>query len=970
MQNEKKSDRLAFRRLLAREIKTDMKKRFLLLIFFAVQKFLFAFSADDIKHFTLENGLEIYFLQDISSPVIHLELDVKAGFSRQTEKNAGYFSFYAKMKGAEAGADIVSFTKTASPDGVEKAILELSEVMRPISLSDDELKTQIENTKNALEKYFSEPAGFINSAIDSKIFPENPWKRSSGAVPSLFEPKSAAESRTILSSIAKNYYTPSNSMLFVSGNITENSVLELAEKYFGEYGGISRSQKIEKKSDENGKKSSNFSENLLESQKSSGVSKSKQKRFVIHDKSFADEMTQICVQYKNLGKNETEILSEIWNDNESVFKKTLLRQRNLKILGAEYIDASSAKDSMAARLIIQSLLGIVKVNPVVQADLFLSKSREDEEISDEMIQNAVKKRKAENLKIYENSAKLMANLAAFVSNCDEEDKEDKIAAFFNQNEKLGEISAENLQQAVQNEEPYVFVLVNSNVYNKNAKNFKNAGYNVITSKNALWFQNPEYKNLFAKKEIQNAQKNFSLQEDILKSADRFIQKSKSEIAVLSLENEIPVVLKQNPNSSQVEASLISAGGDLLCADKTPRLASVLTGAIAANIRNQLDLFAANGAISKDSYEVRAKTSATQSVIDTIIPAKNLNFAFQAMYTALIFCDITPATADMMTYDERTKWRLKSGTAEFQLLCNAMRILYKDTKYPKLFEDEKDKPADMNFTKILEAYPSILDATRFSFAVTGGFSDQGKLLSYLNKTFGTLETHPETRIFETGLPKTQIKETEKKFALRHLFLTDIPKEKAGPMPAILIPTTKFLDPVLYCISSPDISAPDSSLFNALLLEIGKKMNEKAAKAGSESKVKIALPEADIPFARIFVSNVERTSGADKIYKESVDEIKSEIRKQLELKTEGVFDLEKNELLARLENNWITEVLPEAGTNEGLAELVKSSFILGNPNLYLEQYNSVDKASLEDYFLIAESYFSDKPPMRLYSKDSNK
>ena len=942
-----------------------MKKRLLFLIFFAFQNFLFAFNADDIKHFTLENGLEIYFLQDISSPVIHLELDVKAGFSRQTEKNAGYFSFYARLKGAEARADIVSFTKTASPDGVEKAILELSEVMRPVNLSDGELKTQLENTKNALEKYFSEPAGFINSAIDSKIFPENPWKRASGAVPSLFDPKSAAESRTILSSIAKNYYTPSNSTLFVSGNITENSVLELAKKYFGEYGGISQNRKIGKDSDENGKNS-----NLPEPQNSSEILKSEQKKFVIHDKSFSDEMTQICVQYKTLGKNEAEILSEIWNNNESVFKKTLLRQRNLKILGAEYIDAASAKDTMASRLIIQSLLGTVKVNPVVQADLFLSKSREDEEISDEMIQNAVKKRKSENLKIYEDSAKLMANLAAFVSNCGEKDKEDKIAAFFNQNEKLGEISAGTLRQAVQNEDSFVFVLVNSNVYNKNAKNFRNAGYNVITSKNALWFQNPEYKNIFAKKEIQNAQKNSSLQEDILKSADRFIQKSKSEIAVLSLENEIPVVLKQNPNSSQVEASLIIAGGDLLFADKTPGLASVLTGAIAANIRNQLDLFAANGAISKDSYEVRAKTNATQSIIDTIIPAKDLNFAFQAMYTALIFCDITPATADMMTYDERTKWRLKSGTAEFQLLCNAIRILYKDTKYPKLFEDDKDKPADMNFTKILEAYPSILDATRFSFAITGGFSDQGKLLSYLNKTFGTLETHPETRIFETGLPKTQIKETEKKFSLRHLFLTDIPKEKAGPMPAVLIPTTKFLDPVLYCISSPDISAADSSLFNALLLEIGKKMNEKAAKAGSESKVKVALPETDIPFARIFVSNVERTSSADKIYRESVDEIKSEIRKQLELKTEGVFDLEKNELLARLENNWITEVLPEAGTNEGLAELVKSSFILGNPNLYLEQYNSVDKASLEDYFLIAESYFSDKPPMRLYSKDSKK
>ena len=939
-----------------------MKKRFLLLIFLAIQNIAFAFNADDIKHFTLENGLEIYFLQDISSPVIHLELNVKAGFSRQTEKNAGYFSLYADLKGAQAGSDIVSFTRTASPDGVEEKILELSEIMRPFQISDNELKTKLENTGNALEKYFSEPAGFINSAIDSKIFPDFPWKRSSGSIPFLFSSKSAAESRTILSSIAKNYYTPSNSTLFVSGNITENSVLKLAEKYFGKY---HLNQKIENESSDTEKKSAD----VKKAQVSSENSKSRQKKFVIHDKSFSDEMTQICVQYKNLGKEQTEILAEIWNDSESVFKKTLLRQRNLKILGAEYIDASSAQDSMASRLIIQSLLGAAKVNPIIQTDLFLSKSRENEEISDEMIQTAVKKRKTENQKICENSASLMKKLAEFISDCGEEDK---ISAFFNQNEKLGEISAKTLQQAVQDSEPYIFVLVNSDIYNKNAKTFKNAGYKVITSKNALWFNNPEYENILAKKdgEIQNTKKNSSIQEDILNSADRFIEKSKSQITLLSLENEIPLVLKQNPNSSQAEASLIIAGGDLLFAQQTPGLASVLAGAIAANIKNQLDLFAENGAISKDSYEVRAKTYATQSVIDTVLPSKDLTFAFQAMYTALIFCDITPATADIVTYGERTKWRLKSGTAEFQLLCDAIRLLYKDTKYPKLFEDDKDKPADMNFTKILEAYPSIIDATRFSFAVTGGFSDQGKILSDLNKTFGTLETHPETRIFETGLPKTQIRETEKKFALRHLFLTDIPKEKAGPMPAVLIPTTKFLDPVLYCLPSPDIRAADSSIFNALLLEIGKKMNKKASKAGNESKVKIYLPELDIPFARILVSNVEKTSGADKIYAESVEEIKSEIRAQLALKTEDVIDLEKNGLLARLENNWITEVLMDAGTNEGLAELVKNSFFLGNPNLYLDQYNAVDKASLEDYFLIAESYFSDKPPMRLYSKDSKK
>lgn len=915
----------------------------------------FAFTASDIRFYTQESGLKIYFLQDTSSPVIRLELAVQAGLSEQTEKNAGFFGFYAGLKGAAAGQNDVRFIKTSSPEQLEKSIMELSYVMKNDIPSDTELKKALLQTRQELDEYFSQPAGFINSAIDSKMFPEAPWKRSSGSVPSLFSSKTVSESRSILSSIAKNYYTPGNSTLFVSGNITEKAVLELTEKYFGPYSASPSQSKAKSRT-----------EKLLEKAVEEGRL-AKSRRYVIHDKSFSPEMTQICIQYKSLTRDQADLLSTVWNNDDSVFKKNLAKQRNLKILGAEYIDASSAQDTQASRLIIQSLLGAVKVSPVVQADLFLSKSREEQTITDEAIKSAVIRQKKELARTYEDSSKLMEQFSLFAATCPDDDK---IQAFFGRNDELSSISAQSIQKAVKDETPYVFIFVNSAVYTKHQGEFKKSGYTVLTSANSLWFKQPEYEKIFASsKEEQSS----SIQEDILSSAERFISKSDAEISTLALENEIPVVLKQNPNTSQVEVTLIIAGGDLLFAEETPGLSSILTGSIAVNIKNQLNLFAANNAVEQNSYKVTSQTYSTHSLITVSLPAKSLNFAIQSMHSALIFCDITPATADGVTYDERTKWRLKTGTGEFQLLCEAMRTLYNGTKYPRLFEDNKDKPAEMNFTKILEAYPALLDATRFSFAVTGGFSDQGKLLMYLNKTFGTLETHAETRIFETGLPKPVLSssgEKELKVQLRHLFLTDIPKEKAGPMPQVLIPTTKFLDPALYCIASPDESEPDAALFNALLLEAGRIMNQKAHKAGKTSSVRVQLPEMDIPFARIIFTNVEHTQEADKIYAESIAELKDEIKSQLQLKTEGVKDLEKNDLLARLENNWIMEVISEAGTNEGTRELINMGFIKKNPKLYLQQYEAVDKAQLEDYFLIAESWLEEKAPLRLYSKDSKK
>ncbi|MBQ0050540.1 MAG: hypothetical protein KBT11_00580, partial [Treponema sp.] len=85
---------------------------------------------------------------------------------------------------------------------------------------------------------------------------------------------------------------------------------------------------------------------------------------------------------------------------------------------------------------------------------------------------------------------------------------------------------------------------------------------------------------------------------------------------------------------------------------------------------------------------------------------------------------------------------------------------------------------------------------------------------------------------------------------------------------------------------------------------------------------------------------------------------------------VIDLEKNPLLARLENHWIMRVIAEAGTTAGDTELLTNGFLKGNPKLYLEQYQAVDKAQLEDYFLVVESCFEEKPSMKLMSKDSKK
>lgn len=927
-------------------------KKFITFFLFLFPVFsLFSFTKDDIKLFTLENGLKIYYLEDSSSPTVRLELCIAAGFTNQGRENGGFFNLYARLLGGNLSNDSVRFVAKVAPSNAERAVLELSEKLKPLQPSDSQLSSILNAMKSEYKDFESSAAGYINTAIDSKIFPENPWTRESG-VSSSFASRKNEVVRSILQKIAAEYYIPANSVLFVNGNISETALLEIAKKYFSVF------PSLPKKHPEGG-----------ESYNSSHLSKSR--KFILFHDDFSDEMTQIALQYKNLGRDEADVLSALWNQNDSSFKKLLLKQRNLKILGGEYIDVSSAQEKSSSRLIIQSLLGASKVSPVIQADLFLSMSRDQDVFSKKELQKTLRSYKTEFTRLSESSDRTMEEFSEYLPLHDSSDG-DEISGFFSKGERFSQIEISELQKKIQAEEPYVFVFLNTKVYQKYAAEFKKAGFETINQKDSAWYNQTAYKNP-ADDSQKKSEGRKSLLEEIAASAGRFVSKNLSEFSSLKLKNGIPITLKRSENSNTAVLSLTIAGGELLFTDKIPGLSSVLTGSIAVNIRRQLDSYSESGLVT-GFYEVTSRTLSTHSIITVACLYSEIEYAIQAAYTALVYQDISPALADGVTYDERTHWRLKTGSSEFQLLCEAIRLLYKSTDYPKLYIDTEDKPSEkLEFTKIMASYPILLDSSRFSLILSGKLKDDDFLQQALDSTFGNLSTMTETQSIELALPRPDFKKLtseEKRISIRHLFLTDISKDKAGPRPAVLIPTTKFFDPILYCLPSPDLASTDCALFDALLIELARRMEAALSQKHPEMKVKAQLPENDIPFARIVVTSVARTAEVDALYAQCVKSIKNDISRQIEIQTEGVIDLEKTDLLARLENNWLMAVISEAGSQEGTARLMQSGEIHKNPKLYLEQYEAIAKAKAEDYFLIAESYFGTKAPLSLYSKDSKK
>ena len=921
-----------------------MKKILSLIIAVFSLSALSAFSPEDIHSFTLENGMRIFVLSDMTAAPVRFELAIGAGYSAQTERTAGFFPLYARLLGAEISADTVRIIRTVAPQESEYAVMELTSCLKPLAshtLSDTALRAALNQMKTEVTEYAGSTAGFINTAIDARMFPDAPWKVESGVYPALFGSTTVSSARSILNDIGAKYYTPQNTILYVSGNITVQAAYALAQKYFGD-----------------------FKKNAVSDTKEAAVSPTSQRKFVLTDDDFSADITQIVLQYNHISLDEADCAAAVLNNDYGTYKKRLIAEKSLAILGAEYVNVASAQRFGSSRLIIQSLMEKTKASPCTQAETFLHLTQADDILTTEELHFALNRINAEFKNRADDSSALMELLSGWTALV----PADNVTSLFSRSQRLSAtISASLLESFLHTQKPFVFVLVNSKRYAACAKEFQKAGYQVITRKNGSWYTQELYKKTLAQKQTEPQKKSDNLQEtDIFSAAKRFIAENKAHFSSFTLANDIPVAIKRTPGAKTTAFALTIRGGELLFAKESPGLCSVLTDSLAVNIRRNLDTRAAHGSITGDT-NVRAKTYASCSVLTVTCATEEAPECARAIAEALIYGDITPAMADGVTYDERTQWRIKSGAATFQLLCSAMRTLYAKEPYANLFDDTKDKPVQTDFTRIAAAYPTLLDSSRFSLIVAGGISNSDALKTTLEQTFGSLNTQKETASIDATVLQPKMPRRIKRIQLRHLFLTDVSADKAGPRPAVLVPTKNFSDPALYCIPSPDLSATDIALFNALLYEIAARMQSKLE---AEITMRTDVADYDFPFARLYAQNIKQISKIDAAYKETISELAEDLQSLVNAETSGVINTEKDRLLATMENRWLMNTLSATGTALGTAELMQTGATYGNPALYLDQYAAIDTAKPEDYFILMQFYFSDLPDFRVYSIDSKK
>ena len=943
-------------------------KKFLLLtfLFFLMFSSLFSLPYDNIHEYTLENGLTVFILEDTSSPLIRIEYTARAGFSNQTKETSGFFKLYTQIFGAvtpleleaaECNADSSRYVITIVPSELKQTLNVLAQNAFALSYTDDVLRTQLSSIKKEVQEEVASACGFINAAIDSRVFSAAPWKHDSGVYPSLFNKTTIEQARTILRTIGERYYTPQNSAIFISGNINANTILSLLEDSFGYY----------------------YSSYSVPYKANTAAAKNapsyKTKKFVLHSADISQEMTQVVMQYTGLNIEETELAAVMLNNDNSFFKYNLANQPTLNIPGNEYINAAGAHKKGSSRLIIQSLLqkpegkNASSITSLDQTNLFIQTVLSGIKETNYLEYYAAQMMAVSNLQASNSSSTdFMSNLASywalqpydsFIEETLDKTNKSLIAAnLYSQEQKIADLKFEELISKLEAEEPYIFVIINSADFKKNKSKYTSAGFEEINSSNAAWYNQSIFKN-YDDPEIASAAQSGK---SGIKGSDTavytrdFYKENLSQIKISSLSNGIPVVSKVNENSSDITILLSVRGGKLNSADNNG-YEEVMITLLAWNIQKEISK-KQQEAVILGSPVIDYNCAITSGTVSIECSPYDFSACCKAIADAIVYGDILPAQADRAVANAQYKKRLENGSVSRQMLAAVMKELYAKTAFQKIFDAKEETLTNTKYQKIMEGYPALLDAARYSIILTGLVPENANDL--LEASMGILTPRNSKQNLFTVQSKLKNSTTRKTVKLTHTFLTDIPAEKAGPMPSKLIPTTKFLDPVMYVFKLPQAETKENTLTIAVLkymeklvqqqIDSNKKLEGAVAQAGE------AYPNTDtIVFT---IQNVEETKEADSCWAAAVAQLNSLLNGP-----------EQSAVLQEIKDTWTKAFLTQTQTNAGTAMLLQKGFeylpYQIQPDYYLKEYKNIQSATRDDILSIMKD-IPQQPLLRFYSK----
>ena len=930
-----------------------MKKNVLFSVFFLLIFLIVpakVFSENQVSELILENGMSVYLLEDNSTPLVRIEYICRAGTSFQTPATNGYFSLYTQLfreslpqiqfSQVYCDAEAAHYVVVAPSFYTEQYLELLAQTAFSMQYSDQLLESEISKLKNKLADDEKNPSAIINGAIDSRVFSAAPWKHESGVYSDAF----GTEARAVLEEIADFWYTPQNSVVFISGNIDTAQVSRAVKDTFGSY----------------------YSNYRIPAQ-SKIFAVNQQRKYVFHSPALSADIIQVVMQYTSLEFEESELIAQALNGDFSSFKAEILQNNSLLIPGPDYINAVSAHKNDSSRVIIQSILQKNKKLSSTEQILQFVKAAENgiQKLEEQDLLYARQTFWSEAEKIKYDSFSYMKNISDFWVHKPFLQFEE--IPFVNKNnciltsmmdfqkKKIDGLQLEQINPILAAEEPFVFVLVNSAEYQKYKNDYKKAGFEEINSANAFWYNQKAYesvKNDLKKNFVSKGKSNYSAAGNPVRELNDdndYFQKNAEAVKIHNLTNGIPLFSKYSDNSSEVAIMLSVEGGRLNSANDDG-FEEVMINLLTENIQKEIYKQQLQMNII-GSPKVDYECNLCSSFICVECEKADFYSCCKAIANAIVYGEVIPSSADRAVSYVQYNKRIESAGSVSQLYSATLKKLYKNAAITKIYNTQNEILTDITYQRILAKYQEFLDASRYSVILTGNFDSN--YFELAENTFGVLNNAGEKRSFvELSAEFPENNKNELSVKVNHKFFANPLLDKNAPMPSVLIPTTEFSDPAIYVIKTPAKTEPEYVLFEAVLLYL--------KKIFPQSEASVIPLNSQTDFTGIVFQNITAKAQAETAYKNLISELNT-----------AFSDDFINQTVQKIKDNWITEKMSSARTNAGTAKLLQNGIEFEpyqkDVLLYLKQYNQLKTADTQDFRSILQ-YFMENPYLKVYSQDT--
>jgi zinc protease len=813
----------------------------------------------------------------------------------------------------------------------------------------------------------------------------------------------------------RTYYVPENAALFMCGPFAPDEVFELL---------VSLAPVADGAPDEDsapGGESKTSVFNLATI--ASSVTTGKGGRYVLVSDGFSKEFNQISLQYvlpesfMTAAEAAAAETAALVLENGSAFKSLVLKDETCGIKSADWLYTSLSRQQSGSRFIVQALMENGEVSPGTQA-LAFARCIENPDVfpADEVAYFS--RITADRLSLLRRDPFTLIHTLA-------EDWAFCMPVFPELNRALSEqglqaipfnksfaeqftasyaVAARSLSAAelshVLDSEPYIFLLLNNDVYKANKNALEKEGFTLIQQDKGEWYKTGEYKlgdyklggnpatpfesehksftGLAAEKlalvivaELQlsdaTASRASSVQTEIAYSGeqaqsvaqdanlaqnfdgiDNYIAHGKTATKLETLSNGIPVLV-QNGTSSAFSFKIQFSGKKEGFSAPERDMRTVISDVIANNIRQYI---LRSGAVPYSGFSVSPECTLYGSSVVVSTTTEYAEPVISLAAEALFFGEISAPRIDESAYSRSSELSLKRADGDFQLHSAALARLYQGTVGADYFDLKGDFLANITFQDIEMEYLSMLDASCISLSVYG--ENASNYLSLAEDCFGFLRSFSSScRDSAVSAPSTSFPDETVPVTLRRIFTSSVKPGEYVAQPPKLIPTEVFYDPFHIYFECPAYDSPEYAVFVALVYELADVLDEMWEPG--------VLPSIDMlyaPIASVWFHGVTRAADVYDVFTKGIEKLQEPFD---EARIKKICDRYVEKFCSQ-------EDSATSCTDKMLVSRFYSSKVTnGGITVYLSQFEQLKNATSKDFAKIA-ARFKTLPLLRSVSADT--